>query len=99
MAKWVRKRFDLGTLGSPDEKPFRHYGQAIRHFREAARLTQEQLALAIDGHNADISRLETGDANPEFSTLSNVADGLGVSIAQIFSLGDAYAGSGKKPKT
>jgi transcriptional regulator with XRE-family HTH domain len=97
MAKWVRKRFDPGTLESPDEKPFFYYGKAIRHFRKAARLTQEQLALSIEGHSADISRLESGDANPEFSTISRVADGLGISVSRIFSLGEGYAERRKKP--
>jgi transcriptional regulator with XRE-family HTH domain len=85
-------------LGSPDEKPsFYFYGKAIRHFREAARLTQEQLALAIKGHSADISRLESGEANPEFSTIARVADGLDIQASRIFSLGEAYAEGKKEP--
>jgi transcriptional regulator with XRE-family HTH domain len=85
-----------GTLGSPDEKRFFYHGKAIRHFREAAGLTQEQLAHAIGGHFSDISRLESGDANPTFSTIAKVAAGLGVSVSRIFSLGEAYAeGKGK----
>ena len=84
-------------MGSPDEKRFYYYGKAIRHFRKAAHLTQEQLALSIDGHSAEISRLESGDANPEFNTLMNVANGLGVSVSRIFSLGEAYEEGRKKP--
>lgn len=98
MAESVRRRFDLGTLGSPNEKDFRNHGKAIRHFRKAAGLTQEQLALVIDGHPADISRLENGEANPEFSTIVNVANGLDVCISRIFSLGEAYAEGRKKPR-
>jgi ribosome-binding protein aMBF1 (putative translation factor) len=80
-----------GTLGSSDEKRFHHHGRAIRHFREAAGLTQEELAHAIGGHFSDISRLESGDANPTYSTLAKVAAGLGVSVSRILSLGEAYA--------
>lgn len=78
-------------MGSPNEKRFFYHGKAIRHFREVAGLTQEQLAHAIGGHFSDISRLESGDANPTFSTLVKVASGLGVSVSQILSLGEAYA--------
>lgn len=86
-----------GTLGSPDKKRFFYHGKAIRHYREAAGLTQEQLAHAIGGHFSDISRLESGDANPTYSTVANVATGLGVSPSRIFSLGEAYAEGKEKP--
>lgn len=86
-----------GTLGSPNEKHFFYHGKAIRHFRKGAGLTQEQLALAIDGHPAEISRMESGDANPNYTTLAKVADGLGVTVSRIFSLGEAYAERRKKP--
>jgi transcriptional regulator with XRE-family HTH domain len=88
-------------MGSPDEKRFLYNGKAIRHFREEAGLTQEQLALTIErGHLSEISRMESGDANPNYSTIANVADGLGIDVSRIFSLGEAYAErktkSGKK---
>jgi transcriptional regulator with XRE-family HTH domain len=84
-------------LGSPDEKRFFYHGKAIRHFRKGAGLTQEQLALAIDGHPADISRLESGDANPTYETVADVAEGLGISVSRIYSLGESYAERKKKP--
>jgi transcriptional regulator with XRE-family HTH domain len=84
-------------LESSDEKRFLYPGQAVRHFREEAGLTQEQLALAIDGHFSDISRLEGGDANPTYTTIAGIAKGLGVSVSRIFSLGEAYA-EGRKGK-
>ena len=85
-------------MGSSDEKRFFYHGKAIRHFREEAGLTQEQLALTIEkGHLSEISRMESGDANPNYSTIANVADGLGIPVSRIFSLGEAYAESRKKP--
>jgi transcriptional regulator with XRE-family HTH domain len=86
-----------GTLGSSNEKRFFNHGKAIRHYREVAGMTQEQLAHAIGGHFSDISRLESGDANPTFSTIANVAAGLGISPSRIFSLGEAYAEGKEKP--
>lgn len=73
-----------------------YHGKAIRHFRKSAGLTQEQLALAIDGHSADISRLENGDANPNYTSIAKVADGLGIHVSRIYSLGEAYAERRKK---
>lgn len=84
-------------MGFPNEKHFFYHGKAIRHFRKVAGLTQEQLALAIGGHSADISRMESGDANPNHTSIAKVADGLGVTVSRIYSLGEAYAERRKKP--
>ena len=42
-------------------------------------LTQEELADRMNSEFPPIGRLERGDANPTFSSLLRLADGLGVS--------------------
>jgi DNA-binding XRE family transcriptional regulator len=79
------------TLRSSLENPFLCHGKAIKHFREDAGLTQEQVWKKCGVHYTEISRLETGEANPTFDTIARVAEGLGVSVSRIFSLGEAYA--------
>jgi transcriptional regulator with XRE-family HTH domain len=91
MDESVRKRFDLGTLSSPLEDRFFFQGKAIRHFREEAGLTQEQVYNECGVHYSEISRLESGQGNPTFSTIESLAEGLGISISRIFSLAEAYA--------
>jgi transcriptional regulator with XRE-family HTH domain len=63
---------------------------AIKHFRKEAGLTQQQVWEATGIHYTEISRLERGLGNPTFSTLESLAEGLGVTIDRIFSLGQAY---------
>ena len=43
-------------------------------------MTQEQLAEATGIHQADISRLEHGTANPSLRTLKRLAAGLGMTL-------------------
>jgi DNA-binding XRE family transcriptional regulator len=91
MDERVRKRFDPGILSSALENGFSSHGKAIRHLREVAGLTQEQVSDASGVHSTEISRLEGGQGNPTYSTIESLAAGLGVSVSRIFSLGEAYA--------
>lgn len=62
-------------------------GHAIRARRLAIGMTQDGFADAIGMHRAYYSALERGKWNLTVKTLVKVAEGLGVSAAQI--LGDA----------
>lgn len=44
--------------------------------RKAKHLTQKQLAEKTGIDQSDISKIETGNANPALSTLKRLADGL-----------------------
>lgn len=78
-------------MSSPPEKGFARHGKAIKHFRKDAGLTQQQVWEATGVHYTEISRLERGVGNPTYSTIESLAEGLGVSVDRIFSLGEAYA--------
>ncbi len=57
--------------------------QVIRALIEARRqkqLTQKQLAEITGIAQADISRLENGNANPSLDTLKRLAAGLGMAV-------------------
>lgn len=57
--------------------------QVIRAMIEARNnqhLTQQQLADRTGIDRADISRLESGNANPSLKLLKRLADGLGMSV-------------------
>ena len=54
--------------------------QAMIDARKASGLTQKQLAEITGIAQADISKLENGNANPSLRTLQRLADGLGMRI-------------------
>jgi transcriptional regulator with XRE-family HTH domain len=58
-------------------------GRNLSHYRKRARLTQEQLAEAIQVEVATVSRYETGATLPSLVTLEAVAALLRVSIADL----------------
>lgn len=49
--------------------------------RKAAGLTQRQLAAKSSIQQADISRIEAGDANPTLATIAALAYALGAELA------------------
>ena len=54
--------------------------QAIINAREASGLTQKQLADKTGIAQADISKLENGNANPSLRTLQRLAQGMGMHV-------------------
>ena len=54
--------------------------QALINARKASGLTQKQLAEITGIAQADISKLENGNANPSLRTLQRLASGMGTSL-------------------
>ncbi len=54
--------------------------QAIIDARQASGMTQKELAEKTGITQADISRLESGSANPSLKTLQRLADGMGMKL-------------------
>lgn len=54
--------------------------QAILDARKASGLTQKDLADRTGIAQADISKLENGNANPSLKTLQRLADGMGMKL-------------------
>ena len=54
--------------------------QAVIDARQASGLTQQQLAARTGINQADISKLETGSANPSLRTLQRLAAGMGMNL-------------------
>ena len=59
-------------------EPERQIIRAIIEGREEKHMTQKQLAEATGIAQADISRLESGTANPSLHTLKRLAAGMGM---------------------
>ena len=81
------KEFLAGQLKDPEFKaeydalePEFAIIQAIIDARKASGLTQKQLAEKTGIAQADISKLEHGNANPSLKTLQRLAAGMGMKL-------------------
>lgn len=61
-------------------KARRDLGAKLAATRRARKMTQSQLAQASDVQQADISRIETGRANPTLDTICRINEAIGVRI-------------------
>lgn len=64
-------------------------GKNIRKFREAAGMTQEQLASLLNISSQAVSKWERDDSMPDSAMLPAIADCLGVSIDRLFARNNA----------
>jgi HTH-type transcriptional regulator / antitoxin HipB len=60
------------------------WGEQVREEREAAGLTQAELAAAVGTSQPAIARLEAGGVSPTLDTLSRVAEALGLELVVEF---------------
>ena len=56
------------------------FGENVRFWRHGRGLTQQQLAERAGMHVVQISKLESGKANPQLSTMRKVAEALGTRL-------------------
>jgi transcriptional regulator with XRE-family HTH domain len=70
----------------------RSLGRAIKELRTSRGITQEELSHRTGLHPTYISDVERGARNPSFRTVVRVAEGLGVSVAEIGAAYDRLAG-------
>ena len=69
-----------------DEKLLKAVGARLQQIRQAAGLTQEQLAEAIDVQPVTISRFETGHRALSITVLADVAHVLETSIGELLDI-------------
>lgn len=68
-------------MALPEEKHFRSaFGAAVRAAREAAELTQRQLAERADIADKYLSRVEVGEATPSVHIAARLAAALGIGL-------------------
>lgn len=68
----------------------RQVGALVRHHRERAGLTQNELAEKLDKSLQTVGSIERGKSAPSFETLSALSEVLGVPVREFFGSG-AYA--------
>lgn len=71
--------------------------RAMLNGREEQQISQRQLSERTGIAQADISRIETGEANPTLDTLKRLAEGLGMSLRIGFApRGGSVASTGRR---
>lgn len=71
-------------MGRPDIRVV--VGQNIRRLRLAKGLSQEQLAFEVNLHRTYIGDIERGQRNVSVVNLQKIADGLGVTAADLLQM-------------
>ena len=62
----------------------RKLGQRIKALRKQQGLTIEKLAFENDLAKGNLSEIEKGAVDPKISTLERIADGLSISLKELF---------------
>jgi transcriptional regulator with XRE-family HTH domain len=71
------------------------FGLAIKYLRLKQSLTQEELAHRATLHRTYLTDIERGTRNPSIEVIEKLADGLGISLADLFRLADTVMSSSK----
>jgi transcriptional regulator with XRE-family HTH domain len=58
-------------------------GRNLRHAREQAGLTQEEVAARSGVHVTEVSRIEGGKRDPKVSTVRRLAAAVGVAASEL----------------
>lgn len=58
-------------------------GQNLKNIRTKKKMSQGDIARALEIHRAYISGIESGKRNPTLSTIKKLADALGVSADEL----------------
>ena len=67
-----------------EERLLRDFGARVRSLREAAGLSQEDLAQRAGLHTTYVSGIERGKRNVGLVNVHRVAGGLGVPVTRLF---------------
>lgn len=59
-------------------------GARIRSLRKENGLTQERLALMVGLERSYLAKVEAGKKNASIDVLEKIADGFGISLAELF---------------
>ena len=66
------------------------FGSCVRQFRTETGLSQEKFALKINMDRTYFASVESGRRNISIENIKKIADGLGLSLADLFTAVDNY---------
>lgn len=62
----------------------KQFGQRVQQLRHALGLSQEKFALLIEMDRTYFASVEAGKRNISITNIKKIADGLGISLAELF---------------
>lgn len=71
-------------------------GLTVRNLRLRQKLTQEELAHRALLHRTYLTDIERGIRNPSVEVVEKLANGLGITLAELFRLSDTIVSSSKQ---
>jgi transcriptional regulator with XRE-family HTH domain len=63
--------------------PIKSFGLVVKKLRQGQKMSQESLAIAANLDRSFLSQLETGRKQPSLLTIFQLAQALGVSVADL----------------
>lgn len=66
------------------------FGACVREFRTDTGLSQEKFALKINMDRTYFASVESGRRNISIENIKKIADGLGISLSDLFAAVDNY---------
>ncbi len=66
----------------------RQFGERVRELRLARGLSQEELASMAGVHRTYLGSIERAERNPSLKNIAAIADALGITLSELFSLKD-----------
>lgn len=66
------------------------FGACVRQFRTDTGLSQEKFALKINMDRTYFASVESGRRNISIENIKKIADGLGISLSDLFAAVDNY---------
>ena len=74
-----------------ENKPIQEvFGACVRRFRTETGLSQEKFALKINMDRTYFASVESGRRNISIENIKKIADGLNLSLSELFSAVDNY---------
>ena len=68
------------------EKELKKLGKRIRKLRLSNKMTLAQLAAHCDFEKSNMARIEKGNTNPTFKTLSKISKALNVTVSELVAI-------------
>ena len=67
-----------------------YFEKACREYREKIKISQEKYALSIGMDRTYYSSVEAGKRNISIQNIKKIADGFGISIAELFGKAESF---------
>lgn len=73
----------------PSDEPHFQLARVIRELRARHDYSQEELGRRAGLHRTNVTLIESGEVNPSWDTVCDLADALGVTIAELAAMTEA----------